>query len=330
MTTALPTTSNPDDQGGPTGDLDGDGLTNEREDELGTDPENPDTDGDGVGDGDEDAAGTDPLDNASYADTDGDLVPDAVEVAGDTDPNDPASFVDSDAGGTADHIETVTYASYGLSATDALDPGDDRRDFDGDGLPDRLEISVASDPAASDSPTTGGAGDDNDNGISNAVEAYLAGLGIAPVTAVSDFDRDGYPDVAEIGFALNPLSASESDSDGDGVPNIIEPWQASTSTPPPIRMPTAFRMRVRSAWFRIRWTPIRRWQTAPWTTTATVSAMPSRMCCRRSAQQRALTKAPTLMETASAMPMRFASAETRCTTSNRCRGSSWRRAVPER
>ncbi|MGH8167223.1 MAG: Calx-beta domain-containing protein, partial [Woeseiaceae bacterium] len=212
----------PDDQGGPTGDLDGDGLTNEREAELGTDPENPDTDGDGVGDGDEDSAGTDPLDNASYADADGDLVPDAVEVADDTDPNDPASFVDSDAGGTADHIETVTYASYGLSATDALDPGDDRRDFDGDGLPDRLEISIASDPAASDSPTTGGAGDDNDDGISNAAEAYLAGLGVAPITAVSDFDRDGYPDVAEIGFALNPLSASESDSDADGVPNIIE------------------------------------------------------------------------------------------------------------
>ncbi|MGH8193748.1 MAG: Calx-beta domain-containing protein [Woeseiaceae bacterium] len=212
----------PDDQGGPTGDPDGDGLTNEREEEIGTDPQVADTDSDGVNDGDEDAAGTDPLDPRAFADADGDLVPDPVETTDGTDPNNPASFQDSDSGGTADHVETVTYATFGATATDPLDPLDDRRDFDGDGLPDRLEISIGGAPDSADSPTQGGAGDDSGNGVSNAVDAYLATLGIASADATSDFDRDGYPDVAEIGLALSPSSSAASDSDGDGVPNVIE------------------------------------------------------------------------------------------------------------
>lgn len=43
-------------------DTDGDGLTDEEEAALGTDPNNRDSDGDGISDGDEVAAGTDPLD----------------------------------------------------------------------------------------------------------------------------------------------------------------------------------------------------------------------------------------------------------------------------
>ena len=53
------------DQGGET-DLDGDGLTENEELALGTDPNNPDTDGDGTSDGDEVNAGTDPLDPTSF------------------------------------------------------------------------------------------------------------------------------------------------------------------------------------------------------------------------------------------------------------------------
>lgn len=211
-----------DDTGGPTGDADGDGLTNEREEELGTDPLVADTDGDGVDDGTEVDDGTDPLDQSSFADADGDFVPDAVETADGTDPTDPLSFTDTDSGGTADHIETITYANNGIPATDVADPGDDPRDLDGDGLPDRLELSAGSDPEAADSPTANGAGDDDDDDVSNAVEAWLQSLGIMTVDAVGDLDRDGYPDAREVALGLNPLRAGERDDDGDGVPEIVE------------------------------------------------------------------------------------------------------------
>jgi hypothetical protein len=211
-----------DDTGGPAGDADGDGLTNEREEELGTDPLSADTDGDGVDDGTEVADGTDPLDQSSFADADGDFVPDAVETADGTDSTDPLSFTDTDSGGTADHIETITYANNGIPASDVTDPGDDPRDLDGDGLPDRLELSAGSDPEDADSPTGNGAGDDDDDDVSNAVEAWLQTLGILSVDPVGDLDRDGYPDAREVALGLNPLRAGERDDDGDGVPEIVE------------------------------------------------------------------------------------------------------------
>ncbi|HET6628564.1 MAG TPA: Calx-beta domain-containing protein [Woeseiaceae bacterium] len=211
-----------DDSGGPQGDVDGDGLTNDEEADLGTDPARADSDGDGVNDGSEASAGSDPLDNRSFADADGDLVPDAVEADDGTDPGDPNSFADGDGGGTADHVETITYATFGLPQTSIADASDDRRDLDGDGLPDPLEIGGGSNANDASSPTADGAGDENDNGITNAVEAYLETLGIASVEPLSDRDRDGYPDAAEVALGLNPLQASERDSDGDGVPNVVE------------------------------------------------------------------------------------------------------------
>lgn len=73
--------------GCPDSDTDGDGLTNAEEEELGTDPDNPDTDDDLLSDGDEvNIYGTDPL----VADSDGDGWKDGKEVNEGTDPLEPA------------------------------------------------------------------------------------------------------------------------------------------------------------------------------------------------------------------------------------------------
>jgi hypothetical protein len=80
-------------------DDDGDGLSNARELELGTDPNNPDTDGDGLTDFEEVTIwGTDPL----RRDTDGDTLSDGDEVnIHGTDPNNP----DTDGDGVPDGID---------------------------------------------------------------------------------------------------------------------------------------------------------------------------------------------------------------------------------
>jgi transglutaminase-like putative cysteine protease len=62
-------------RGTPVRDSDGDGLTDDRERELGTNPYSPDTDGDGLNDGDEVKTGTNPLN----PDTDGDGFPDGSD-----------------------------------------------------------------------------------------------------------------------------------------------------------------------------------------------------------------------------------------------------------
>ena len=122
-------------------DTDGDGLSDGREVDLGTDPLEPDTDGDGLDDGREVDLGTNPLDS----DTDDDGLSDGREVDLGTDPTDP----DSDGDGIPDGIEvglTVPDAGTDTSrghfrpdedpttVTDPLDP-----DTDGDGTPDGRE-----------------------------------------------------------------------------------------------------------------------------------------------------------------------------------------------
>lgn len=65
-------------------DSDGDGLTDNEENKLGTDPEVADTDGDGVSDGDEVDLGIDP----TLPDTDGDGYADGDEISEGSDPAD--------------------------------------------------------------------------------------------------------------------------------------------------------------------------------------------------------------------------------------------------
>lgn len=82
-------------------DFDSDGLMDEEEQDLGTNPNNADSDGDGLTDGQEVALGTDPCD----LDSDGDGFGDAHEAATGYDPADPASNVTSSAQLSASLLE---------------------------------------------------------------------------------------------------------------------------------------------------------------------------------------------------------------------------------
>lgn len=111
------------------GDIDGDGLSNREEIELGLDAEAADTDGDGLDDGDEVELGTDPLD----PDTDGDGLDDGSEVTEQTDPLDPDTdgdgYLDFDElaeGADPTDAQSVIYRGgwpYHRGKTDLGDPG---------------------------------------------------------------------------------------------------------------------------------------------------------------------------------------------------------------
>jgi outer membrane protein OmpA-like peptidoglycan-associated protein len=142
-------------------DPDHDGLTNDEERQLGTDPHNADTDGDGLSDGSEvNTYHSDPL----KADTDGDGLSDGDEVLKyHTDP----LKADTDGDGLRDGDEVMKYHTDPLKADtdgDGLNDGDEvmkyktdplKTDTDGDGLSDGDEVmKYHTDPLKAD--TDGG------------------------------------------------------------------------------------------------------------------------------------------------------------------------------
>ena len=113
-------------------DSDNDGIPDDIEVFLGTDPENPDTDGDELTDGEEfNVYGTDPIET----DTDNDALLDSDEVLHETDPNNS----DTDGDGLFDG-EEVLLGTNPLSA-----------DTDSDGMPDDWEVMNGLDPNQDDS-----------------------------------------------------------------------------------------------------------------------------------------------------------------------------------
>jgi Tol biopolymer transport system component len=118
-------------------DSDGDGLTDRQEEEIGTDPNNPDTDNDGLSDGEEVLRrNTDPLN----PDTDTDLLSDGAEVLEhNTDPLNPDT--DSDLLSDGEEISL---------GTDPRNP-----DTDSDGLIDGEESPPCPDPLNPDSDGDG-------------------------------------------------------------------------------------------------------------------------------------------------------------------------------
>jgi hypothetical protein len=156
-------------------DTDGDGLTNDEEAAVGTDPSNPDTDGDGENDGVEIG------DPSAPNDVDGDGSNDALE----SDDND----VDGD--GVADEFDPADGdPCVPIGCVDPVDPiGIDLGDIDGD-IPLNDPCAFGFADCASPDEDGDGVPDDVDNcpGVANADQA--------------DADGDGSGDLCDVANAL--------------------------------------------------------------------------------------------------------------------------------
>ncbi|MFM7729858.1 MAG: Ig-like domain-containing protein, partial [Flavobacteriales bacterium] len=148
-------------------DCDNDGLTSTDETTYGTNPGNPDTDGDGINDGDEVAGGTNPLDpcdpniNAlSSNDCDADGLDNAGEIAAGTDNTNP----DTDEDGYTDG-EEVALGSDPLSPCSPDPLFIPTNDCDSDGLSNADESGIGTDPNNPDTDGDGiSDGDEFNNG----------------------------------------------------------------------------------------------------------------------------------------------------------------------
>jgi len=191
-----------------TGDSDGDGLTNEREASLGTNPLLPDTDGDRLLDREEvETYQTNPL----VPDTDADRAPDGDEVQTHlTDPRNP----DMDGDGRLDGDELA-------GGTDPRNP-----DNDGDGLRDGVEITLEADPR---NPDTDG------DGLRDGQESATC-----PLPSDADSDDDGLNDGTDLdpcnaaNPALTATAAARAAQATAAVPTITQTVPpTATLTPPP-------------------------------------------------------------------------------------------------
>jgi hypothetical protein len=189
-------------------DSDGDGLNDQQEAFLGTNPYNPDTDGDGLSDGTEVLVTfTNPL----SPDTDGDGLSDGTEV---NTTNTNPTIADTDADGLSDGVEVNTYATNPLNPDtdgDGINDGPEvntfftnpkNADSDGDGLNDLQEIVIGSNPNNADT---------DGDGLSDGMEVLT--IGTSPLLA--DTDNDGLNDFVEVNTTgTNPKKA---DTDNDGL-----------------------------------------------------------------------------------------------------------------
>ena len=176
-------TVQPGPQSGP--DMDQDGLPDALEAQFYALVYDPDTDQDGLLDGDEVFVHHT---NPSAADTDSDGLNDAAEVLGTTDP----TQWDTDGGGASDSEELA-------SGTDPNHPADDDRagsDWDGDGLPDRIETLIGTrmwDP------------DGDLDGLLDGDEYFVYGTD----PWLSDSDFGGESDGSEVAGGRDPLQAGD-------------------------------------------------------------------------------------------------------------------------
>ena len=193
-----------------TSDSDGDGLTNEREAALGTDPLLPDTDGDRLLDREEaETLQTNPLD----LDSDDDRVQDGDEVqTHQTDPRNP----DIDGDGRLDGDEIA-------GGSDPRNP-----DSDGDGLRDGDEIRLETDPRNPDTD-----GDGLQDGRENET---------CPRPSDPDSDDDGLVDGRDLNPcdvanpALTQTAAAQITIPAPTIAPTLTPMPTQTTAPPTITL----------------------------------------------------------------------------------------------
>ena len=156
-------------------DTDGDGLSDQEEDQnYGTDPNTSDTDGDGISDGEEiNNYGTDP----ATADTDGDGLNDGDEVNNSTDPSSP----DTDGDGVQDGSDAFP-----------SDPNEDT-DTDGDGTGDNAD-GAPNDPNSTTAPTSTPSGFTSGAFTGDSSAGILSNIngGSAAITFFNEATNGGY------------------------------------------------------------------------------------------------------------------------------------------
>lgn len=196
-------------------DLNGNGITLQREYELGLDPHTPDTDADGLPDLYElNVTGTDPA-NA--------------------DSNSSLTASNESGNGVEDGSESLNANHVSLRRAYEHDLDPLAEDTDGDGLPDAYELQYEG-----MNPTEDDATDDLDGDLLNNLEEYEAetlpdeedsdGDGLSDKTEVenldtdpwiADTDGDGLTDAEEFWLG-DQVNFTDPDTDGDGVPDSEE------------------------------------------------------------------------------------------------------------
>ncbi len=127
-------------------DRDGDGLSDTREEELGTDKNNPDSDGDGMPDGWEINANLDPLgEDDAFLDSDGDGYSNLREYISNTDPNSQLSkpltlIADMDNDDDVDGVDLSTLSEAFGQGVCQENPCSG--DLNGDGVVDTTDIRL--------------------------------------------------------------------------------------------------------------------------------------------------------------------------------------------
>lgn len=252
-------------------DRDSDGVSNDREVENGTDPDNArdrpsDTDGDGTLDATEIKLGSDPLDATSRPgdmdgdgdpdrgddDRDGDGVPNSNEERAGTDPNDDTSKPpDSDGDGRDDSQDWdsdtdgdgASDRDESRAGTNPKDAKDKPGDVDGDKIPDKRDDDIDGDGISNADELANG----NDPRDGTDTPADADGDGVPDSRDGSDTDGDGWPDWREHHEGTDPNDSTKKPKGLKPWPNgghggLYSPTSRTSFTPAPFDFEVSFGM----------------------------------------------------------------------------------------